>query len=133
MFRLRGFDARGKAKKRFMADKLKLMFAVGFLIAGLAAYHYFSTFHGLARAGMVIGGLVVASVLTVITTPGQQLLVFIREANEERRKVVWPTGKDAFRTAAAVFVFVAVMALFLWLADKALEFGLYELLLGWKK
>lgn len=116
-----------------MADKIKLTFAVLFLIAGLAAYYYFSTYPGLARAGMVVGGLVVATVLTVLTMPGQQLLGFIREANEERRKVVWPTWKESGQTAVAVFVFVMIMALFLWLVDKVLEFGLYELLMGWKK
>ncbi|MFZ9670905.1 MAG: preprotein translocase subunit SecE, partial [Burkholderiaceae bacterium] len=31
-----------------------------------------------------------------------------------------------------VFVFVFVMALFLWLTDKSLEWVLYDLLLGWK-
>jgi preprotein translocase subunit SecE len=60
------------------------------------------------------------------------LLAFIRESNEERRKVVWPTGKESFQTAAAVFAFVVVMALFLWMVDKLLEWGLYDLLLGWK-
>jgi preprotein translocase subunit SecE len=125
-------DAR-QGEKRFMADKIKLSFAVAFLIAGLVAYYYFSTMHGLARAGMVVMGLALATVMTALSAPGQQLLVFIREANEERRKVVWPTGKEAFRTAVAVFIFVTVMALFLWLADKVLEFGLYELILGWKK
>jgi preprotein translocase subunit SecE len=32
-----------------------------------------------------------------------------------------------------VFAFVVVMALFLWLVDKTLEWVLYDLLLGWKK
>ena len=32
-----------------------------------------------------------------------------------------------------VFAFVVVMALFLWLVDKTIEFTLYDLILGWKK
>jgi preprotein translocase subunit SecE len=32
-----------------------------------------------------------------------------------------------------VFGFVVVMALFLWLTDKTLEWLLYDLVLGWKK
>jgi preprotein translocase subunit SecE len=31
-----------------------------------------------------------------------------------------------------VFAFVAVMALFLFLVDKTIEWGLYDLVLGWK-
>ena len=34
---------------------------------------------------------------------------------------------------AAVFAFVVVMAIFLWISDKTLEWVLYDLLLGWKK
>jgi preprotein translocase subunit SecE len=37
------------------------------------------------------------------------------------------------QTAAAVFAFVIVMAVFLWLSDKTLEWVLYEWILGWKK
>ena len=32
-----------------------------------------------------------------------------------------------------VFGFVLIMALFLWLTDKTLEWVLYDLILGWKK
>jgi preprotein translocase subunit SecE len=31
-----------------------------------------------------------------------------------------------------VFAFVAVMALFLWLSDKSLEWLIYDLILGWR-
>jgi preprotein translocase subunit SecE len=34
---------------------------------------------------------------------------------------------------AYVFVFVLVMAVFLWLTDKTLEWLFYDLILGWKK
>jgi preprotein translocase subunit SecE len=34
---------------------------------------------------------------------------------------------------AYVFAFVVLMALFLWLTDKTLEWLLYDLILGWRK
>jgi preprotein translocase subunit SecE len=34
---------------------------------------------------------------------------------------------------AYVFAFVVVMALFLWLTDKTLEWVFYDLILGWRK
>ena len=49
------------------------------------------------------------------------------------KKVVWPTRKETIQTTAAVFAFVVVMAVFLWVSDKALEWVLYEVILGWKK
>ena len=49
------------------------------------------------------------------------------------KKVVWPTRKEAIQmTAAMCSRFVVVMALFLWLTDKTLEWVLYDLILGWK-
>jgi preprotein translocase subunit SecE len=46
--------------------------------------------------------------------------------------VVWPTRKESFQTAAAVFGFVVIMAVFLWAVDKGLELALYSLILDWK-
>ena len=44
--------------------------------------------------------------------------------------MVWPTRKETLQTAGAVFAFVVVMAVFLWIVDKALEWVLYDLILG---
>ena len=46
------------------------------------------------------------------------------------KKVVWPTRKETMQTTAAVFAFVVVMAVFLWVSDKTLEWVLYDLILG---
>ena len=51
----------------------------------------------------------------------------------ETKKVVWPTRKESLQTTAAVFAFVVVMAVFLWISDKSLEYMLYDVILGWKK
>jgi preprotein translocase subunit SecE len=59
--------------------------------------------------------------------------VFAREALAEVKKVVWPTRKETIQTTAAVFAFVVVMAVYLWVSDKTLEWVLYDLILGWKK
>ena len=62
-----------------------------------------------------------------------EFAVFAGESVDEVKKVVWPTRKETIQTTAAVFAFVVVMALFLWLTDKSLEWVLYEVILGWKK
>jgi len=41
--------------------------------------------------------------------------------------------KETIQTTLIVFAFVLVMAIFLWIADKLLEWVLYDLLLGWKR
>ena len=115
-----------------MADKIKIALAALLLIAGLVGFYYFANLHAFARAGIVLAGIMAAVAVASWSAPGQQAWAFIGESNEERRKVVWPSRKESFQTAAAVFAFVFVMALFLWTVDKFVEWGLYDLLLGWK-
>ena len=61
-------------------------------------------------------------------TPGE----FIRQVRAENAKVVWPTRKESMQMTAYVFGFVVIMALFLWLTDKTLEWVFYDLILGWR-
>ena len=57
---------------------------------------------------------------------------FAKDASVEARRVVWPTRKETTQVTLTVFAFVVVMAIFLWLVDKGLEWVLYDLVLGWK-
>jgi preprotein translocase subunit SecE len=61
------------------------------------------------------------------------IAAFGRDSWKEVKKVVWPTRKEAIQMTAYVIAFCAVMALFLWLTDKTLEWVFYDLILGWKK
>ena len=78
---------------------------------------------------LVMGGAVA---VFFTSENGKALIAFGRDAAREIRKVVWPTRKEAMQMTGYVFAFVVVMALFLWLTDKTLEWVLYDLLLGWK-
>jgi len=82
---------------------------------------------------LVAGGIAAGAAVAAFTAPGREFTVFAREAVVEVKKVVWPTRKETIQTTAAVFAFVFVMAVFLWLSDKTLEWVLYDLILGWKK
>ena len=64
---------------------------------------------------------------------GKQLIAFGRDSVKEVKKVVWPTRKEATQMTLYVFAFVVVMALFMFLTDKTLEWVLYDLILGWKR
>ena len=83
--------------------------------------------------GRVAGLLAAAVSVFLFSEPGKQLVAFGRDATREVRKVVWPTRKESLQMTAYVFAFVVVMALFLWLTDKTLEWVFYDLILGWKK
>jgi preprotein translocase subunit SecE len=113
-------------------DRVKIVVAAALLIAGLAGFYYFSALPTVARVGMVLAGIAAGVAVGWFSVPGRQLAAFAREAIEEVKKMVWPTRKESFQIAAVVFAFVVVMAVFLWVVDKGVEFVLYDLILGWR-
>ena len=116
-----------------MADKIKTSMAVLLLLSGVAGFYYLSESAMVLRIVSVLAGIAAAAVVGWTTEPGKRFFVFAQEAVVETKKVVWPTRKESFQTAGAVFAFVAVMAVFLWVTDKSLEILMYDVLLGWKK
>jgi preprotein translocase subunit SecE len=116
-----------------VADKLKLAVAAALVVAGIAGYYWLAADSILLRVLAVIAGFVSGAAVALTSEPGKQFVVFGRESLAEVKKVVWPTRKETMQTTAAVFAFVVVMAVFLWISDKSLEWVLYDLILGWKK
>ncbi len=114
------------------ADKAKIGAAVLLAIGGLAAFYLLSAQGSLVQWGSLLVCLVAAIVLFTTSGVGRELIGFGRDAWREVRKVVWPSRKEAIQMTAYVFGFVVVMAIFLWLTDKTLEWVLYDLVLGWK-
>ena len=115
------------------ADKAKLGLSAALVIAALAAFYLLSKQGQIAQWGALIVGIAAAIALFMASEPGKQLLAFGRDAWREVKKVVWPTRKEATQMTLYVFGFVVIMALFLWLTDKTLEWVFYDLILGWKK
>jgi len=115
------------------ADKAKLAAAAALLVGGFVAFYLLSSQGALAQWAALIVALAAAVVVFGISESGKQLLAFGRDAWRETKKVVWPARKEAIQMTAYVFAFVFVMALFLWLTDKTLEWLFYDLILGWRK
>ena len=115
------------------ADKAKLGLAVVLVLASLAGFYLLVKQGQLAQWGILIAGLVAAVVVFVSSELGRQFIAFGRDSVREVKKVVWPARREAIQMTAYVFGFVVIMALFLWLTDKTLEWVFYDLILGWKK
>ena len=115
------------------ADKIKLGVAVVLVGLGIWAYYYLGESALVLRILVVLAGIAAGAAMAWFTEPGRQFMTFAAESWAEVKKVVWPTRKETIQTTAAVFAFVVVMAVFLWITDKSLEWALYDLLLGWKK
>ena len=115
------------------ADKAKLGLSVALVLAALAGFYLLSRQGALAQWAVLLVGLAAAAAVFFVSEHGRQLIAFGRDAWREVKKVVWPTRKEAVQITAYVFAFVVVMALFLWLTDKTLEWVFYDLILGWRK
>ncbi len=115
------------------ADKAKLALALALVLGALAGFYLLAKQGPIAQWGGLIAGLLVAVVVFLTSEPGKQFVAFGRDSWREVKKVVWPARKEAMQMTAYVFAFVVVMALFLWLTDKTLEWVFYDLILGWKK
>ena len=114
------------------ADKAKLAVA-GVLVIGAVAAFYALGQQDLWVRVLALLALLVAAVGVFFTAEaGKQLIAYGQDSIKETRKVVWPTRKEAMQMTGYVFAFVFVMALFLWLTDKTLEWVLYDLVLGWR-
>ena len=116
-----------------MMDKVKLVVAVLLVAAGVAGYYWLGEQALVLRILAVVAGVLAGAAVAWFSAPGKQFGLFAAESVTEVKKVVWPTRKETMQTTAAVFAFVVVMAVFLWVSDKTLEWVLYELILGWKK
>lgn len=114
-------------------EKARLAVAAILVIAALAAFYLLAKQGALVQWAGLLGGLLAAVLVFATSGAGRSLLAFGRDAWREVGKVVWPVRREAVQMTAYVFGFVVIMALFLWLTDKTLEWLFYDLILGWKK
>jgi len=115
------------------ADKAKLAAAVLLLVGALVAFYALAKQGPIAQWAALLLLLAGSAAVFFTSESGKSLIGYGRDSAREVRKVVWPTRKEALQLTGYVFAFVVVMALFLWLTDKTLEWVLYDLVLGWKR
>jgi len=115
------------------ADKAKLAVVVALVLASVAGFYLLAKQGAWVQWAALLVGLVAAAGVFLVSEPGKQFVAFAKDSWKEVKKVVWPTRKETMQMTAYVFAFVVVMAIFLWLTDKTLEWVLYDLILGWRK
>lgn len=110
-------------------DKVKLTSALLFVVAGVTAFYMLPDTQGLLRVVAVLFGVALAVGAVALSQPGKDFVVYAQESVVEAKKVVWPTRKEATQMTGLVFVFVLVLALFMWLVDSSLSWLFYDILL----
>ena len=102
-------------------DVLKTIAAVTMLGVGIVGFYYYSEISDLYRIVALIVALGVALFLYTSTAGGRNTLGFLRAAQNEIKKVVWPTRQETSQTTLVVLVVVVIFAIILWLLDLVLS------------
>jgi len=101
-------------------DKVLIALSFGCVVLGVWGYYAFSDYPLVLRVLMVLGGLVAAGGVAWFSTQGRSFFAFAQEAWAEAGRVSWPNRKETLQMTAVVFVFVVVMAMFLFSVDTLL-------------
>ena len=110
-------------------DTVKLALALALLLGGVVAYHYYAEVSKLIRVGGILATVAAAFVIAYQTDQGRQIAGFVRDAQIEVRKVVWPTRQETAQTTFVVMIVVVVFAFLLWILDIILG-GLMQTVIG---
>ena len=115
-----------------LTDKVLLIAAGVVVVSAVVLFQVLSDEQFLIKLSVLALGLLVSLFLILKSLPGKNFVGFFRDSVQEMKRVVWPTKKETFQTVLIVFVFVLLVSIFLWMADKTFEWLLYEMVLGWK-
>jgi len=118
--------SKAETGKPQIVNTLLLALATGLLVVGVGAYYWFQD---LAITPVRVVGLIVVAALAAFiaaqSDAGATFFRFLKEADIERRKVVWPTHQETLQTAFMVIIVVILISLFLagidWLLGAAVR------------
>jgi preprotein translocase subunit SecE len=108
------------------------LIAVAIVIAALVLYYTLIDQNYWMRLGVLLGGIAVAVIVMAFSADGKRFIAYSKDSWFEVKKVVWPTRKESTQMTLVVFGFVLIMAIFLWLIDKLVEWLVFSIFLGWK-
>ena len=112
-----------------MIDKLKIFGALLALVGAVGLYYQQAELMQLARVGIVVAGLMLATGLVLPTASGQNAWSFIKGANVERQKVVWPARQEALQVTLFVIILVIIIGLMMWAFDALSFYAIYDVIL----
>ena len=106
--------------------------AVILLVAALVLYYTLVDYSMVIRLAVLFGGIALAILIVAISPYRRRYIAYAGVSWQEVKKVVWPTRRESTQMTLVVFGFVLIMSLFLWLADKLIEWLVFSVFLGWK-
>ncbi len=107
-------NSKAETSRSPVVDSMLLLTSVVMLLGGIGAYYYYQD---LAITPVRVAGLIVVTVLAAWVAgqsrKGASFFRFLKEADIERRKVVWPTHQETLQTSLMVIVVTIIISLFL--------------------
>ena len=114
-------SSKAETGKPQIVNTLLLTLATVMLIGGVGAYYWFQDLAITpVRVVSLIAIAVVASFVAAQSDSGAAFFRFIKEADIERRKVVWPTHQETMQTALMVIIVTILISLMLAAIDWVL-------------
>jgi len=111
-------NSKAESNKPAFTDTLLLLVSVIMLLAGIGAYYYYQDLAITpVRVAALIAVTLLASWVAAQSQKGGAFFRFLKEADIERRKVVWPTHQEAVQTSLMVIVVTIIISLFLAAVD----------------
>ena len=107
-------SSKAETGKPPIVNTLLLALAAALLLAGVGSYYYFQDLAITpVRVVGLIAAAVVASFIAAQSDSGGAFFRFLKEADIERRKVVWPTHQETLQTALMVIIVTILISIFL--------------------
>ena len=112
-------------------DTVYLLVAMLMLLGGVAGYYWFEDAAITAvRVAALIGIVILAAFVAGQSEKGATFFRFLKEADVERRKVVWPTHQETVQTAIMVIIVTIIVSLMLAGIDWAIGATVRALVAG---
>ncbi|MDL2058772.1 preprotein translocase subunit SecE [Mesosutterella sp. AGMB02718] len=110
-------------------DLVLVTLAIIAALAGVLAFTFLSEQHLGVRLACLAAGLIVGLALAWFSPSGKRFIAYGRDSLDELRLVVWPTRRETLTSTGLVMGFVLIIAFFLFIMDKIIEWGIYDVLL----
>jgi preprotein translocase subunit SecE len=109
-------------------DVVKFLIALSVVVVSLIGFYYYADASKLFRVLGVLTGVGISGLVVASTSKGKNTIAFIREAQLEVRKIVWPTRQETLQTTLFVMIVVIVFAILLWVLDLGLSSSIQALI-----
>ena len=123
-------STKSETGKSSALDVILLAISLLILVGGIAGFYYFETQAiTVIRVLGLLSAVALSLLITGRTEKGRSLFRFFKEADIERRKVVWPSRTETMQTTLMVLVVTVIISILLFFIDAVLG-KLVRMLIG---